>query len=128
MSSIFSTQNRHTFLRRKNCFFWVATALSPPVGRCPALPGLPLNSGIGFLLRQARHGYRFRRVLGRRRRSGGGGGRDRGTRRNHAPGCPLIAHFLALLETLERFVDAHGQELQEDVRNSQAALELRYRF
>src|ERR1035441_70981 len=48
MSSIFSTQNRHTFLRRKNCFFWVATALSPPVGRCAALPGLPLNSGMVY--------------------------------------------------------------------------------
>src|SRR6476646_2365416 len=46
MSSIFSTQKRHTFLRRKYCFFCVATALSPPVGRCPALPGLPLDSAI----------------------------------------------------------------------------------
>jgi hypothetical protein len=27
-------------------FLPVATALSPPVGRCPALPGLPLNSGM----------------------------------------------------------------------------------
>src|ERR1017187_8729675 len=47
MSSIFSTQKRQTFLRRKYAFFCVATALSPPVGRCPALPGLPLNSGMG---------------------------------------------------------------------------------
>src|SRR6266403_640650 len=48
MSSIFSTQKRQTFLRRKYCFFWVATALSPPVGRCPALPGLPLDSAISL--------------------------------------------------------------------------------
>src|ERR1700676_1732269 len=46
MSSIFSTQKRHTFLRRKYCFFWDSTALSPPVGRWDALPGLPLDSAI----------------------------------------------------------------------------------
>src|SRR3977135_3087931 len=40
MSSIRSTQNRHIFLRRKYCFF-PAIALSPPVGRCEALIGLP---------------------------------------------------------------------------------------
>src|SRR5579872_134753 len=46
MSSIFSTQKRHTFLRRKYCFL-VAIALSPPVGRCDALMGLPpLCSGM----------------------------------------------------------------------------------
>src|SRR6266566_93523 len=49
MSSIFSTQKRHTFLRRKYCFFCVSTALSPPVGRWDALPGLPLDSAISFL-------------------------------------------------------------------------------
>src|ERR1035441_10655344 len=48
ISSIFSTQNRQTFLRRKYCFFWVATALSPPVGRCDALPGLPLDSAMAY--------------------------------------------------------------------------------
>src|SRR6478735_4271983 len=41
MSSIFSTQNRQTFLRRKYCFFPVAIALSPPVGRCEAAIGRP---------------------------------------------------------------------------------------
>src|SRR5580692_4640856 len=41
MSSIFSTQNRQTFLRRKYCFFPTAAALSPPVGRCEAAIGLP---------------------------------------------------------------------------------------
>src|SRR5271170_3400692 len=40
MSSIFSTQNRQTFLRRKYCFL-VAIALSPPVGRIEALMGRP---------------------------------------------------------------------------------------
>src|SRR5262252_993437 len=50
MSSIFSTQKRQTFLRRKYCFFWVATALSPPVGRCDALPGFPLDSAIFYSL------------------------------------------------------------------------------
>src|SRR6202167_2998598 len=47
MSSIFSTQKRQTFLRRKYCFFPTAAALSPPVGRCEAAIGLPpLGSGI----------------------------------------------------------------------------------
>src|SRR5665213_202115 len=48
MSSILSTQNRHIFLRRKNCFF-PAVALSPPVGLCDALIGLPpLDSGMAY--------------------------------------------------------------------------------
>src|SRR3954453_14407660 len=41
MSSTLSTQNRQTFLRRKYCFFPVAIALSPPVGRCEAAIGRP---------------------------------------------------------------------------------------
>src|SRR5277367_3161949 len=40
MSSIFSTQNRQTFLRRKYCFL-PAIALSPPVGRMEPLMGRP---------------------------------------------------------------------------------------
>src|ERR1700685_4685371 len=40
MSSIRSTQNRHTFLRRKYCFL-VASALSPPVGLIDPLMGRP---------------------------------------------------------------------------------------
>src|SRR3954447_6031036 len=52
MSSTFSTQNRHTFLRRKYCFLPVAIALSPPVGRCEAAIGRPpLCSAIVFLSR-----------------------------------------------------------------------------
>src|SRR5579875_1061151 len=51
MSSIFSTQKRHTFLRRKYCFFAVASALSPPVGRCEAAIGRPpFCSAIVLLL------------------------------------------------------------------------------
>src|SRR5690348_14994955 len=40
MSSILSTQKRHSFLRRKYCFF-PAIALSPPVGLDEPLMGLP---------------------------------------------------------------------------------------
>src|SRR5437868_15261439 len=40
MSSILSTQKRHSFLRRKYCFF-PAMALSPPVGLEEPLMGLP---------------------------------------------------------------------------------------
>src|SRR6478735_8173601 len=40
MSSILSTQKRHSFLRRKYCFF-PAMALSPPVGLDEPLMGLP---------------------------------------------------------------------------------------
>src|ERR1700737_1324070 len=40
MLSIFSTQNRQTFFRRKYCFL-VAIALSPPVGLWDALMGRP---------------------------------------------------------------------------------------
>src|ERR1700687_4474118 len=48
MSSTFSTQNRHTSLRRKYCFL-VAIALSPPVGRCDALMGRPpLDSAMTY--------------------------------------------------------------------------------
>src|SRR5580700_6047329 len=51
MSSIFSTQKRHTFLRRKYCFLPTAAALSPPVGRCEAAIGLPpFCSAMGILL------------------------------------------------------------------------------
>src|SRR3954453_17478796 len=51
MSSTLSTQNRQTFLRRKYCFFPVAIALSPPVGRCEAAMGRPpLCSAMKILL------------------------------------------------------------------------------
>src|SRR3954467_11922166 len=53
MSSILSTQNRHIFLRRKNCFL-PPKALSPPVGRWDALIGLPpLCSAMTILLLQS---------------------------------------------------------------------------
>src|SRR5665213_386315 len=52
MSSIFSTQKRQTFFRRKYCFLPTAAALSPPVGRCEAAIGLPPFgcSAMGSLL------------------------------------------------------------------------------
>src|SRR5579863_2823554 len=49
MSSIFSTQKRQTFLRRKYCFFPTAAALSPPVGRCEAAIGRPPPLGSGIM-------------------------------------------------------------------------------
>src|SRR4051794_25478067 len=49
MSSILSTQKRHTFLRRKYCFF-AAIALSPPVGRWDAATGLPPLCSAMFIL------------------------------------------------------------------------------
>src|SRR6185312_4908499 len=53
-SSTLSTQKRQTFFRRKYCFFPVAIALSPPVGRCEAAIGRPpLCSGIVSLLRSS---------------------------------------------------------------------------
>src|SRR2546423_15074485 len=56
MSSIFSTQTRQPFLRRKYCFLPVAIALSPPVGRCEAAMGRPplsprCSAIVMFLLR-----------------------------------------------------------------------------
>src|SRR5712691_5528387 len=83
MSSIFSTQNRHTFLRRKYCFL-VAIALSPPVGLCDALMGRPPlvsaivdSSYLIFLLLldrsagqgRSRHGRARPRTAGFRRSS-----------------------------------------------------------
>src|ERR1035441_7449747 len=104
MSSIFSTQNRHTFLRRKNCFFWVATALSPPVGRCAALPGLPLNSGMVYSS-FGKPGTAAASVVwcagGRGAGPAGGGPRRRRCpRRGHPLGRPLVALLLALLQPL----------------------------
>src|SRR5882672_10887147 len=104
MSSIFSTQKRHTFLRRKYCFFWPATALSPPVGRWLALMGLPpprVSAMLCLPLRLARH--RTDRCFGHHLL------RDRGLRRNRrarrvrsALGGALIAGLLALFEPLQR--------------------------
>src|SRR5579864_7462373 len=48
MSSIFSTQKRQTFLRRKYCFLPTAAALSPPVGRWFAAMGLAPLVGSGM--------------------------------------------------------------------------------
>src|SRR5688572_30693222 len=49
MPSIFSTQNLHTFLRRKYCFLPCrAPALSPPVARSPELRGPPPGPLLGL--------------------------------------------------------------------------------
>src|SRR5580692_2695806 len=139
MSSIFSTQNRQTFLRRKYAFFCVATALSPPVGRCPALPGLPLNSGMFSLrLLWRRRGRFFWCLIGQAGHSWRGGAfahhllRDRGLRRGRRGDGfamrPFIALLLALFEALQRLVDAHGQKLDDQIRDAQTALEFLDRF
>ena len=53
--------------------------------------------------------------------------RDRGLRRgrrgNGLALRPLVAILLALFETLQRLVDAHGQKLDHQVRDAQPALE-----
>src|ERR1700733_13467891 len=115
MSSIFSTQNRHTFLRRKYCFL-VASALSPPVGRMDPLIGRPPRCSamlFSYLFGHwscrnwgARHGsarswtagfHPCHRVL---QRHGGSGGWRRVAR------GALFALFLALFDLLQLFVDA----------------------
>src|SRR6266852_3661756 len=117
MSSIFSTQKRHTFLRRKYCFFWVATALSPPVGLCEALPGLPLLSAILFSFRHRlaehllRYGWLRRWWRGRRLAAG-----------------PDLSLFLAFVQTLQGLVNAHGHELHHHVRHAQPPLKFLHRF
>src|SRR5579875_3404115 len=78
MSSTLSTQNLHTFLRRKYCFFPVAIALSPPVGRCDAAIGRPPRcSGMMFLL-----------VLSGYSALSGAGGAGAGCAGAGAPGAP----------------------------------------
>src|SRR5882724_9723496 len=103
MSSIFSTQKRQTFFRRKYCFFWVATALSPPVGRCPALPGLPLDSAISILLAYS---------------AGAGSPSICCATDGWAGAAPpwlcgaLACHGpFALFQALQRFIDTDGQKL-----------------
>src|SRR5579864_1003195 len=121
MSSIRSTQKRQTFLRRKYCFFCVATALSPPVGRWPALPGLPLDSviSISSLLRCRRFAHHLLRN-GRLRGHGG-------SRGGFAVG-PLVAIAFALFQTFQGLVYAHCQELDHQVGNPQAPLEFLHRL
>src|SRR5579863_8076399 len=116
MSSILSTQKRQTFLRRKYCFFCVATALSPPVGLWPALPGLPLDSvmSISSLLRCRRFAHHLLRNGRLRRHSRSRGGFAM---------RPLVAVAFALLQALHGLVDAHRQELDHQVRYAQAPLE-----
>src|SRR5580704_12510654 len=133
MSSIFSTQNRHTFLRRKYCFL-VASALSPPVGLIDPLMGRPPRCSAMLFSRlfsywRARHGSsrpwtsRFgcarHDMLERHARRG---------RRRRFAGGPLFAFLLAFLDLFQFLVDAHILELHHQVRNAQAAFHLQHRL
>src|SRR5580700_5191412 len=137
MSSIFSTQNRQTFLRRKYCFL-VAIALSPPVGLWDALMGRPppLLSAIVvallfFLDRgdwcsghgRAGPGCRLsgHRVFERWRRG-------YGYLRGRPPGSTLLASLLALLDLFHLLVDAHCNEFQHLVGNAQTPFDLHNGF
>src|SRR5690349_24894346 len=106
MSSILSTQNRHTFLRRKYCFL-PAMALSPPVGRCDAATGLPpLCSAIViylaglFLLTYGSAGH-WRARGGRRRLGRNHGSGGSGSGRSGLAGGALFAFLLALFDLLQ---------------------------
>src|SRR6202041_2880213 len=84
MSSILSTQKRHTFLRRKYCFF-PAVALSPPVGRMEPLMGLPpLVSAMGYSLPSVAGAG----VGSAGADAAGAGGAGAGCAGAGAPGCP----------------------------------------
>src|SRR5580658_5072763 len=75
----------------------------------------------GRLIGQAGHGRRagaFAHHLLRYR------GRRRGRRGNGLAMRPLVALLFALFEALQRLVDAHGQKLDDQVRDAQTALEL----
>src|SRR6185295_7508833 len=119
MSSIFSTQNRQSFLRRKYCFL-VAIALSPPVGRMDPLMGRPplCSAILALLLRY--WGGRRRRCWSRHRRGGvtrlsghgrsghhllfGSGHRRSGGHRSRLAMGTLLAGFLPLLKPLDLLV------------------------
>src|SRR5579862_6315773 len=137
MSSIFSTQNRHTFLRRKYCFL-VASALSPPVGRMDPLMGRPPRCSAMLFsrlfdrssryrsprhwsawFRTTRFGYAGHGVFQRHARSGRW---RRLTRR------ALFAFFLALFDFLQLFVDSDILEFHHQVRHAQATLHFEHRL
>src|SRR5580658_6729090 len=146
MSSTFSTQKRQTFFRRKYCFFPVAIALSPPVGRWDAAIGRPPRcSGINFSSNSfsAYRGFGLRfglwgRCSGCARHcpggfggNGWGGGgqwscRSSRSRRGLA-GRALLAGFLALVDPLQLLVNANRDEFHHHVSNAQAALHFLHR-
>src|SRR4051794_8194927 len=137
MSSIFSTQNRQSFLRRKYCFL-VAIALSPPVGRMDPLIGRPplCSAILALLLRygRSRRGCCRYRGGGRRvsRFSGHGRGRHHllfgsghrrsGGHRSRLAMGTLLAGFLPLLKALHLLVNTDGDELHHGIGDAQTAL------
>ena len=141
MSSTFSTQNRQTFLRRKYCFFPVAMALSPPVGRCEAAIGRPplcichddspccsfrryFCSGCA-----GRAGCRGVPVTARLDRDPGIGGQLKELPWPELSGfgrlarCSFLALLLPLLDALHLLVDADRHELDHQIGDAQPALE-----
>src|ERR1700685_231968 len=143
MSSIFSTQNRHTFLRRKYCFL-VASALSPPVGRMDPLMGRPPRCSAMlfahlFRYRSSRHGSRRNRSAGHRSAWSWTGRFDSachgmlewntrsGRWRRFARGS-LFAFLPALLDLLQLFVDTDTLEFHYQVRYAQAPLQFDHRL
>src|SRR5579863_2798499 len=129
MSSIFSTQNRQTFLRRKYCFL-VASALSPPVGRMEPLMGRPPRCSamlFSYLLGNRSRGGSSRHGSARTRTARFGHTRHHmlkrhgwGGRRRRFPRGALFALFLALFDFLQFFVDADALEFHHQIRDAQA--------
>src|SRR5260370_10362454 len=135
MSSIFSTQKRQSFLRRKYCFL-VMTALSPPVGRMDPLIGLPpfCSAMLALLL----HGFRLgccyrRRYFGHRCTGHRGCRAGRGVcRLCRQSGCwshnrrlavsTLFTLLLPLFNPLHLLVDTHGDKLHHTVVDARTAL------
>src|SRR5271165_4632164 len=141
MSSIFSTQKRQTFLRRKYCFL-VASALSPPVGRIEPLMGRPPRCSAMLLSYLFRHWGRWSHSdwsAGHRGSGPGTNGLSRSrhhmldrqagrSRRRRFTGGTLLALLLALLDLLQFFVDAHALEFHHQIGYAQAALHFEHRL
>src|SRR5579859_7471147 len=134
MSSIFSTQNRHTFLRRKYCFL-VASALSPPVGRMDPLMGRPPRCSAMLFSYLFGYGSARHRCSGSGTSGFGGDACHRMFQRDARSGrwrwfasSTLFTFLLALLDLLQLFVDADALKLHHQVRHAQAAFNLENRF
>src|SRR5260370_2589508 len=139
-----STQNRQTFFLRKNCRLPLRGPPGPPGPPCPpCLPcppsrrgapeGGPLcdlcSSAIGvpFLHRNSRANSTIQARLTLRR---GLFGRRRGAagRLARTPGRLALALALELLLAFQLFVEAHGEVLDDHVRNRKAPLEFANQF